>query len=407
MSAPDVAPASSPSPVTSALPRILIVDDSRVVRATIAQRIAARFAASEAADGEEAWRALVSDASIRVVIADLGMPTLDGFGLLERIRHAADARIRSLPVIIISGDDQEAQIRRASSLGATEFITKGIGAVELVARLENLTALADAREKLDSARTAAARTATTDPLTQLGTMALLVKQGAALFSYARRHRVPLAVVRISLDDFGDLRARVGEGAADQILVAVGRLLVARLRKEDVIARVDTAEFAIVAPAASGIAAAKFSRRLSGDIRNARITWQGASLSISACIGIADSRVAAANSFADVFALAGRRMERARTLEGDRVVAEDDAGGASALPPAPSVEEAIAMLAAGREAELRAHAAELALKIFPLVKFCDDQFSAAERERIELAATQKLAVLWDEFAVTQELNPPGN
>ena len=396
MSAPEVAPAA---------PRILIVDDSRIVRATIARHITPRFPVSEAVDGEEAWRLIESDASIRVVISDLGMPLLDGFGLLARIRGAADARVRSLPVIIISGDDDEVQLKRASSLGATEFITKGIGAVELVARLENLTELSDVREKLDTARITAAQTATTDPLTQLGTMALLVKQGAALFSYARRHRVPLAVVRISIDDFIEVRGKVGEGVADQILVAVARLLVSRLRKEDVIARIDAAEFAIAAPAASGLAAAKFSRRLAGDIRNARITWQGKNLSISASIGIADSTVAATNSFADLLSLAGRRMERARLLDGERVVAEDEAAE-PAPPMAPSVEEAIAMLADGREEELRAHASELALKIYPLVKFCDDQFTAAERARIEMAATQKLTTLKEELVATQRLKPIG-
>jgi hypothetical protein len=48
-----------------------------------------------------------------------------------------------------------------------------------------------------------------------------------------------------------------------------------------------------------------------------------------------------------------------------------------------------------------------VKIFPLVKFCDDQFTAAERARIELAATQKLSTLKEELAATQKLNPIGN
>jgi hypothetical protein len=53
-----------------------------------------------------------------------------------------------------------------------------------------------------------------------------------------------------------------------------------------------------------------------------------------------------------------------------------------------------MLADGRGADLLAHAAELALKVYPLVKFCDDQFTAVERIRLELAATQKLTTLKD-------------
>lgn len=391
MSAPEAAP--DPAQVVApTAPRILIVDDSRIVRATIAKHVKARFPFTEAVDGEDAWKKIEADASIRVVISDLAMPVLDGFGLLTRIRGAADARIRSMPVIMISGDDDGPQIKRASKLGATEFITKGIGAVELVARLENLTELTDVREKLDSARETAAQTATTDPLTQLGTTALLVKQGAAMFSYARRHRVPLALVRVSIDNFVQVRAKVGESVADQILVAVARLLVSRLRKEDVVARTDAAEFAIAAPAASSLAATKFSRRLANDIRGARITWQGKSLKISASIGIADSTIASTQSFADLLAVAGRRMERARTLEDDRVVAEDEVSEAELPVEAPSIEEALAMLADGRGAELRAHVSELALKIFPLVKFCDEQFSVAERSRLELAATQKLSIL---------------
>ncbi len=382
MSVPDVAPAA---------PRILIVDDSRIVRATIGRHIKSRFSHSEAVDGEDGWAQLCADASIRAVISDLSMPKLDGFGLLQRIRAAADARIRSLPVIIISGDDEAAQTRRAARLGATEFITKGIGAVELVARLENLTALSEARLQLDSVRMAAAQNSATDILTELGTTALLIKQGASMFAYARRHRVPLSVVRVGIDDFAKLRARVGDSVADQILVAIARLLVSRLRKEDVVARTDAAEFAIAAPSASAAAAAKFARRLVEDIRGARITWQGKSVKLGAAVGIADSTLEPAESFADVFAAAGHRLERARMQSGDRVVAEDLVAKV-VVPQVPSVEEALTLLATGRGAELQAFASELALRIYPLVKFCDDQFSVAERSRIEMAATQKLATL---------------
>ena len=93
----------------------------------------------------------------------------------------------------------------------------------------------------------------------------------------------------------------------------------------------------------------------------------------------------------MFAAAGRRLDRARTLSGERVVSEDLVARV-VVPLVPSVEEALALLAAGRGAELLPFAAELALRIYSLVKFCDDQFSVAERNRIEMAATQKLATL---------------
>ena len=393
--APADAKAASATALTPARARILIVDDSRIVRAAIVQHIRGRFDYLEAADGEAGWTALSADTSVRVLISDLQMPALDGYALLERIRASAEPRIRDMPVIIISGDDEETQRERASLLGATDFITKGVGAAELVARLEALSELAHVKRELVSARVAVSREATTDTLTALGTLNLLVKQGASMFSYAQRHRVPLAVVRIGLDHFEDMRRTIGDPVADQILVAVARLIAGRMRKEDVIARADAAEFAIASPATTSTAAYKFASRLGDDIRGARIVWQGRTLSIAASIGIADSFADPSESFADVYATAGRRLERARRLDGDRVITEDEERHAIAVPQAakmPSIEQALAMLAAGRGAELDSFVHELALKVYPLVKYCDDQFTAEDLEKFELAVTQKLATL---------------
>ena len=375
--------------------RVLIVDDSRIVRAAIIKHIKGRFEVVEAADGEQGWAALSGDASVRVVISDLGMPVLDGYGLLQRMRASADPRIKTMPVIMISGDDENAQRERASRLGATDFITKGVGAVELVARLDALAELAQVRQQLDTARVAVAQQATTDPLTQLGTLSLLVKQGASMFSYAQRHRLPLAVVRVGLDRFDGLRGKIGDGVADQIVVAVARLIASRMRKEDVIARADVAEFAIAAPSTTSEAAAKFSGRLVDEIRGAKITWQGRRLKITASVGIADSSIDPSESFADVFSVAGRRLDRARAQQGDRVVAADEVLDPSQLAgkaKAPDIDQALAMLAGGRGDDLLPFVRELALRVYPLVQFCDEQFSAHDHEKLELTATQRMRAL---------------
>ena len=385
-----------PTPIVKPqAPRVLIVDDSRIVRAAIIKHIKGRFEVVEAADGEQGWAALSGDASVRVVISDLGMPVLDGYGLLQRMRASADPRIKTMPVIMISGDDENAQRERASRLGATDFITKGVGAVELVARLDALAELAQVRQQLDTARVAVAQQATTDPLTQLGTLSLLVKQGASMFSYAQRHRLPLAVVRVGLDRFDGLRGKIGDGVADQIVVAVARLIASRMRKEDVIARADVAEFAIAAPSTTSEAAAKFSGRLVEEIRGAKITWQGRRLKITASVGIADSAIDPSESFADVFSVAGRRLDRARAQQGDRVVAADEVLDPSQLAgkaKAPDIDQALAMLAGGRGDDLLPFVRELALRVYPLVQFCDEQFSAHDHEKLELTATQRMRAL---------------
>lgn len=123
---------------SKSLPRLLIVDDSRMVRAMLVKHIKGYFDYREEADGEAAWHALLLDQSIRAVISDLTMPVLDGYGLLQRIRNSRVSRIRDLPVIMISGDEDEDSRIHAKSLGASDFITKGVGFTELMNRLEAL-----------------------------------------------------------------------------------------------------------------------------------------------------------------------------------------------------------------------------------------------------------------------------
>ena len=73
-----------------------------------------RFDIREVTDGEAAWQAILLDSSIRVVISDLTMPKVDGFELLNRVRSSKVQRIRELPIVIISGEDETAERERAA-----------------------------------------------------------------------------------------------------------------------------------------------------------------------------------------------------------------------------------------------------------------------------------------------------
>ncbi|HWU99217.1 MAG TPA: response regulator [Oxalicibacterium sp.] len=138
----------SPSDL-SLKPRILIADDSRIVRATLIKHIEGMFEFREALDGEQAWEALLIDPSIRVVISDLTMPKLDGYGLLQRIRSSRIGRIRTMPVVVVSGSDEQAERERAKAAGATDLITKGIGTAQLLSRLDILSKLVSTQNEFE------------------------------------------------------------------------------------------------------------------------------------------------------------------------------------------------------------------------------------------------------------------
>jgi DNA-binding NarL/FixJ family response regulator len=110
---------------------VLVVDDSRFVRATIVRALRGDFELQQAECGERAWELLLLDPSIGVVLSDLTMPGMDGFELLRRVRESVLPRIRSLPFAVLSGADEPAQRKRAADLGADRFVVKGDGFDEL------------------------------------------------------------------------------------------------------------------------------------------------------------------------------------------------------------------------------------------------------------------------------------
>ncbi|MCZ8104770.1 MAG: response regulator [Burkholderiales bacterium] len=130
----------------AASPTVLIVDDSRFVRASLVRGLASRFRLQQAESGERAWELLLLDASIGAVLSDLTMPGMDGFELLRRVRASMLDRVRALPFAVLSGADDAAQRARAEALGADRFVVKGDG----------VDALADwIAERLSAAQTPA------------------------------------------------------------------------------------------------------------------------------------------------------------------------------------------------------------------------------------------------------------
>ena len=121
---------------------VLIADDEphigRIIKMKLEQ---GPFRVTLVHDGAEALEVLQREDDVDVVLLDLMMPNLSGLDVLERMR--ADARLRSLPCIILTAAGQEQQYRRAMALGATEFITKPFSPKKLYARTAALSGVRD------------------------------------------------------------------------------------------------------------------------------------------------------------------------------------------------------------------------------------------------------------------------
>src|SRR2546429_9172681 len=209
--------------------RVLLVDDSKIVRTTLARLIRKSFDVREEANGETGWQAIASDPSIVVVFSDIQMPVLDGFALLERIRQSEDQRIRSMPVIVISGDEDDATKKRARAAGANDFITKTTDGTEILSRIDNLLHLVEAKQQLVVNKEALDQTATRDPVTGAFTPHYLVTEGGKHYSHARRHGGPVAGLTFRMDSSRGNAGQGGKYVADPLVAKGAKLVKCPLR----------------------------------------------------------------------------------------------------------------------------------------------------------------------------------
>lgn len=117
-------------------PTVLVADDSRTVRAAIRKNLTAHFDVLEAEDGEAAWELLTENPQVKLVVTDIQMPRLDGYGFICRIRAANEPNIRDYPVVVITSAEDETSRERAYACGANDFILKPIDFSDLMGRLQ-------------------------------------------------------------------------------------------------------------------------------------------------------------------------------------------------------------------------------------------------------------------------------
>ncbi|MBV8634082.1 MAG: response regulator, partial [Burkholderiaceae bacterium] len=251
-------------------PRVLIADDSRIVRATLIKRIEGLFEFREALDGEEAWETLLIDPTIRVVITDLTMPKLDGYGLLARIRQSKIGRIRNLPVVVVSGSDETEERERAKAAGATDLITKGIGTAQLLSRLDILAKLVNTQREFEQSLESMVRQGTFDNTIELTTPEQLTALAETMLDNAVKYQKNFVMLHVCV---GLKHAGLeGYPATPPAFVvdALGHLLQRTIRQTDCVARTGEAEFTLATGTIHSDSARNFAQRICHAVANANL-----------------------------------------------------------------------------------------------------------------------------------------
>jgi signal transduction histidine kinase len=132
----------------AARPRVLIADDNADMRDYLGRILGQSYEITAAADGQAALEQIRVNAP-DLVLTDVMMPNLDGFGLLAAIR--AHETYRSIPVILLSARAGEEARIEGLSVGADDYIVKPFSARELIARITSQLALSRLRRDTEQA----------------------------------------------------------------------------------------------------------------------------------------------------------------------------------------------------------------------------------------------------------------
>ena len=115
-------------------PSVLVIEDDPDIRQLVGAMLGREgYTVSEASTGREGLRTF-HDSRPELVILDVGLPDLDGWQVLERIRDMSD-----VPVLMLTALGTERDKVRGLNAGADDYLTKPFSRVELLARLQAIS----------------------------------------------------------------------------------------------------------------------------------------------------------------------------------------------------------------------------------------------------------------------------
>jgi len=117
---------------------ILTVDDSRTMRDMLKMALAdSGFRVLQAVDGMHGLEVLREETP-RVIVTDINMPKLDGFGFIEAVRK--DDRHRAIPILVLTTESDAEKKTRARNAGATGWIVKPFDPDKLITAIRRVAA---------------------------------------------------------------------------------------------------------------------------------------------------------------------------------------------------------------------------------------------------------------------------
>lgn len=369
-----------------------MVDESRVVRATLSKHLKGEFEIREEADGESAWQTLMLDASLSVIISGIHTPRLGAHELLARLKASPMRRLREIPFVLITSDiDNKAERDFDRSRGVDGFISKSMSKAELVNYLDKLLDSAVFTESVILPDAPAEETEAEpepgpepEPEHMQPTLEPIFKAPAILdpepFStWVASLAVPnpkagkLSMLVFAIDNRDSLIASFGQEAMDMVVKRIASLLITKVGPSDSIGRCGDDRLCIISRGVDLDQGMHFARRVCASLSAGQITIRGQKIRLTASVGVASNTSDPVSDGASLFALAEKRLTQALVCGGNTVASDSKMGcplrrsdlSASGFLDAINLQD---------EKTMAAQIGALGLKVLPLLAVMDRELA---------------------------------
>jgi diguanylate cyclase (GGDEF)-like protein len=272
---------------------ILIVDDEPVnVRLLERMLISEGFKSLRCTTDSREVPALIEEFKPDLILLDLQMPHIDGFGILKHLQATTPSG-EFRPVLVLTADATKETKLRALTGGAKDFVTKPFDRTEVLARVRNLLETRFLHDALQQANRALeerlVHQALHDPLTGLSNRVLFRERVEhALTRVGRGDNV--GVLFLDLDNFKSVNDSLGHAEGDVLLETVARRLLQATRGCDTVARLGGDEFAILLEGLSGENEALTVIDRVREALTRPVNLLGREMNVSASIGLAHAKL---------------------------------------------------------------------------------------------------------------------
>lgn len=263
---------------------ILVVEDDEAIAQMIKLILGKHgHALRHAINGEEALQ-LIQTWPPDLIISDVMMPGLDGFGLAARLQE--DQSTRHLPIIFVTALSQVEHLSHGLNLGAVDYLTKPFRGLELEARVNTALRLKFLQDDLRQANTQLTELTLVDSLTGLKNHRFVTEYLEQTLLQAARYNEAVSAMMIDLDFFKRVNDSYGHPVGNEVLKELAGILRNKARQADSVCRFGGEEFLIICPSTPRVSANTLAERIRAAVAEYAFSALPVSYSLTISIGVA-------------------------------------------------------------------------------------------------------------------------